>query len=78
VSASFEGTSILPAPTANPDNTGNTIALQIPSSVTAKPGYKEILAVVKPSAPQPNGTPGAGSTKATAKTIALPILVIQK
>lgn len=77
-SASFEGVQIPTAAQSTADKSGKSITLQIPSSVTAKPGYKEILVTVTQPATQANGAAGTGSGKATTKTIALPILVVEK
>jgi hypothetical protein len=87
-SATFEGVAIPKNPTATAGasdssgtvagNSGNSVTLQIPSSVTAKPGYKEILAVVAQPASQTNGAPAARPGATKTKTVALPILVVEK
>jgi hypothetical protein len=82
-SATFDGTvPVLKAASSetNPDKNGdkNSLTLQIPSAVTAKSGYKEIIAVITTPAAKANGAQDPKSPKSSTKIIRLPILVVAK
>jgi hypothetical protein len=91
-SATFEGMTILQSSAtpsagdsaaltaggANSSATKNTLILQIPSSVTAKPGYKEIVVTVTVPVTSNNGGASLGVVKTKSQTINLPLIVVGK